>query len=88
MEESAGQATMTRVREAYAAFALDMRAVHLDDDHIIGVFKSRVADAPLQEVELREALLVIGRHRNSSKLENFASNCEPQNISIATSDLI
>lgn len=79
--ESPGEATMGETLEAYRAFALDMRADHLDDDHIMGVFQSRITDAPRQEAQLRKALVVIARHRESYKLEQFALNCECSNSS-------
>jgi hypothetical protein len=67
---------MGEIRQAYTALNLDVRADHLDEDHIIGVFKSMVSDSPKQESELRQALLTIGQHRNSYKIEQFASNCK------------
>ena len=63
---------MSDIQKAYADFGLDMRSLYLDDDHIIGNFRSRISDAPKQEDTLRQSLTIIGQHRNSSKIEDCA----------------
>ena len=76
IEASTGKLSMRDIREAYRSLGLDAQNPLFDDDHIIGVFRSRVSDAPAQEGEMRQALALIGHHRRSSKIEQFASNSE------------
>ena len=76
VETSTGKVSMGDIRDAYGAFGLDMNGPYLDDEHIIGTFRSRISDAPRQEDDLRKALAVIGQHRNSVKIEQFASNSQ------------
>lgn len=86
IEASTGKLSSTEIKEAYASFNLDIRNPRLDDEHIIGVFKSRAADAPLHEAELRRNLTIIGRHRQSQRIEEFAANsksCMEQIIMMA-----
>lgn len=78
IEASTGKLSSTEIREAYASFNLNMHSESLDDEHIIGVFQSRAADAPLQEAQLRRDLTTIGKHRQSLKIEEFAANSKPQ----------
>ena len=74
IEESSGKVSLQDIRNAYAAFGLDMNSPYDDEDHIIGTFQSRVADSSRQEPELRRALNVIGQHRDSFRIQQFASD--------------
>ena len=74
IEASTGKLSNTEIKEAYNSFNLNIHNPMLDDEHIIGVFKSRAADAPLHEAELRRNLTIIGRHRQSQRIEEFAAN--------------
>ncbi|KAI9825184.1 MAG: hypothetical protein M1819_000589 [Sarea resinae] len=73
MQVSAGQVSRKDVRDAYAYFGLPPTA-SLDDEHIIGLFKSRIADAPKQEEEARSYLRTIGQVRGSEIIERAVSN--------------
>ena len=87
METSIGKVSMSEVEDAYVAFGLDMRSLYLDDEHIIGNFRSRISDAPRQEEELRKALTIIGQHRSSSKIEHCARDSKNVISKVAESDL-
>ena len=76
IEESSGKISLQDIRDAYAAFGLDMQSPYDDEDHIIGTFQSRIADSSLQEPELRHALKIIGLHRDSIRIQDFASDSE------------
>ncbi|KFY81977.1 hypothetical protein V498_08669 [Pseudogymnoascus sp. VKM F-4517 (FW-2822)] len=70
---SLGESTLTEIDEAYGFFALNPAVDH-GDDHIIGVFKSRIENAPVQKEQAKEALLLIGKARNSAKIQEVATN--------------
>ena len=74
VEASTGKISLQDIRDAYKSFGLEYRSEHLDDEHIIGTFQARVADAPKQEPELRRALRIIGQNRLSRKIQQVASN--------------
>lgn len=74
--ESEGQTSRKDIHSAYRYFGMDPRARDLDDDTIIGNFRSRVGDAPRQESEMRRALGIIGLDRKSEKIRSEAANCE------------
>ena len=74
LEESSGKVSLKDIQGAYKTFGLDMQSPYDDEDHIIGTFQSRIADSSLQEPELRRALNVIGHHRGSTRIQDFASN--------------
>ena len=93
IEASTGKVSLKDVKEAYASFGLDMNDLHLNEEHIIGSFQSRVSDAPRQEPELRVALKTIGQHRNSLNIEQFASNSKffhltPDKVVLPSNDII
>ena len=60
------------IRAAYKELGLDAQA-QLEDDIILGTFRSRIADAPKQEAEMRRALKVIGQDRGSQAIQSVAS---------------
>lgn len=71
-EESAGKVTATQVFEAYQFFGLDARYPPTDENYIIGVFSSRIADAPIQESDARSCLKTIGTQMNSQRILDVA----------------
>lgn len=70
---SLGENTQTEIDEAYRFFALNPVVDH-GDDHIIGVYKSRIENAPVQKDEAKRSLLLIGKARNSAKIQEVANN--------------
>ena len=74
IEASSGKISVEDIREAYKSLGLEYQNLFYDDDTIIGMFQSRIADAPRQEIDLRRALSIIGQERDSSKIQNVASN--------------
>jgi ubiquitin carboxyl-terminal hydrolase 25 len=71
MAVSLGEYTLTEVETAYRFFAIkpDTRE---GDDHIIGLYESRIDSAPKQKDEARACLLIIGQARNSQKIQTVA----------------
>lgn len=74
IEASSGKISIKDIREAYKSFGLEYGSQPNDDETIIGMFQSRVADAPRQESDLRRALHIIGLERGSSSIQHVASN--------------
>ncbi|KFY29587.1 hypothetical protein V494_08632 [Pseudogymnoascus sp. VKM F-4513 (FW-928)] len=70
---SLGEHTRAEIEQAYRFFALNPAVDH-GDDHIIGVYKSRIENAPVQKEEAKHSLLLIGKARNSSKIQEVANN--------------
>ena len=73
IEESSGRVSLDDIKSAYEAFSFEFPSPTLNAENIIGTFQSRIADAPRQESELRRCLKIIGRHLNSSRIEEYAS---------------
>lgn len=73
---SQGHTNRREVEEAYRFIGMEpSHAHHITDDHIIGQFKSRLADiSPSAVIETRNALRIIGFARKSKKIEEEASN--------------
>ncbi|KAL8829918.1 MAG: hypothetical protein Q9191_001738 [Dirinaria sp. TL-2023a] len=72
IEASKGIISNSDVRKAYTC--LNLEGTPLNDDTIIGVFRSRLSDAaPYQEGELREALRIIGFSRSSQNIIEASS---------------
>ncbi|RPA95079.1 cysteine proteinase [Choiromyces venosus 120613-1] len=67
---SEGQFSTSDLENSYKS--LDIDPVTSDDDLIVGVFKSRLADAPRQEGPMREDMRIIGTARRSEKILSFA----------------
>lgn len=74
IEASSGKVSMKDIREAYGSFGLQGPWGHYHDETIIGMFQSRIADAPRQESDLRRALNIIGLDRGSASIQHVASN--------------
>ncbi|KFX96565.1 hypothetical protein O988_05251 [Pseudogymnoascus sp. VKM F-3808] len=70
---SLGENTLSEIDEAYRFFALNPAVDH-GDDHIIGVYKSRIENAPVQKDAAKQSLLLIGKARNSAKIQEIANN--------------
>jgi len=67
---SEGQFSMSDLESSYKSLGVDPD--RSDDDLIIGMFKSRLADAPRQEGPMREDMRIIGTARRSEKIRSFA----------------
>jgi ubiquitin carboxyl-terminal hydrolase 25/28 len=73
MATSAGELGQKAIEESYRYFSLDPESVE-GDDHIMGLYKSRIKSAPRQKDEARDCLLNIAKHRNSEKIEVLAND--------------
>ena len=89
LEATSDKISRRDVRNAYRELILDARESY-EDDTIIGIFNSRITDAPKQEPEMRRALKVIGQDRESEKIQVVASqgnvnaHIDGNNINIVT----
>ena len=70
---SAGQHGLKEIEEAFNFFSLDPATTE-GDDHIIGVYYSRIESAPRQKDEARQCLKVIASARNSEKVKAVAND--------------
>jgi len=66
---SQGQFSKSDLESSYKSLGVDPVS---DDDLIVGVFRSRLADAPRQEGPMREDMRIIGTARGSEKIRSFA----------------
>ena len=73
MAQSAGEVGLNAIVEAYRYFALDPSTTE-GDDHIIGLYKSRIDSAPRQKDEARECLRVLAKARSSEKIDAVAND--------------
>jgi ubiquitin carboxyl-terminal hydrolase 25 len=73
MATSAGELGQKIIEDSYRYFNLDPDSVE-GDEHIMGLYKSRIESAPRQKEEARECLLNIAKHRNSEKIEALAND--------------
>lgn len=73
MAISAGEVGLNKIEEAYKFFGLAYNTKE-GDDHVMGLYKSRIESAPRQKDEARECLHVIAKHRNSEKIEALAND--------------
>ncbi|KAF2827247.1 cysteine proteinase [Ophiobolus disseminans] len=73
---SQGFTSRREVEDAYRQFGIQpAHAVHINDEHIIGVFRSRLADvSPSQGEVARRQLRIIGDARNSALIRAEASD--------------
>lgn len=74
---SQGQSNRKELDGAYQYFGIDATIEKLfSDDHIIGLFKSRLSDtSPAEESTMREMLRVIAQARRSDLIMQEATNC-------------
>jgi ubiquitin carboxyl-terminal hydrolase 25 len=70
---SMGEHTLKDIEDAYKYFAVKPDTQG-GDDHIIGLYKSRIEAAPLQKEEARQSLLIIGEARQSEAIIAVANN--------------
>jgi ubiquitin carboxyl-terminal hydrolase 25/28 len=73
MAVSMGEHTMSDIEDAYKFFAIDPN-IDFGDEHIIGLYKSRIDAAPRQKEEARQFLLTIGQARNSERIQEVAND--------------
>lgn len=73
MALSVGEYGLKTLEEAYKHFGLSPSTKE-GDDHIMGLYKSRIVSAPKQKDQARDSLLVIAKHRNSEKIEALAKD--------------
>ncbi|KAL9094849.1 MAG: hypothetical protein Q9165_002798 [Trypethelium subeluteriae] len=73
---SQDQISRKDVTKAYKYFGIDENHLEIvTDDHILGLFQSRLPDIPYaQESEMRDMLRTLARARNSALLSNAASD--------------
>lgn len=72
---SQGLTSRREVEAAYRSFGIDpVHAMHINDEHIVGVFKSRLSDiSPSMADETRRQLRIIGEARNSEIIKSEAA---------------
>lgn len=73
MATSAGEYGLKAIEDAYKFFGLDPKTKE-GDDHIMGLYKSRIESAPRQKDEAKNCLLIIAKARNSEKIETLAND--------------
>jgi ubiquitin carboxyl-terminal hydrolase 25/28 len=73
MATSTGELGQKAIEDSYRYFNLDPESVE-GDEHIMGLYKSRIESAPRQKDEARDCLLTIAKHRNSEKIEALAND--------------
>jgi ubiquitin carboxyl-terminal hydrolase 25/28 len=73
MITSSGEYGLKAIHDAYRFFGLHPET-NEGDDHIIGVYKSRIESAPRQKEEARNSLLAIAKARDSEKIRAVAND--------------
>jgi len=73
MATSAGELGLKEIEDAYEYFGLKAATTE-GDDHIIGVYNTRIDAAPRQKDEARRCLRVIASARQSAKIEAVAND--------------
>jgi ubiquitin carboxyl-terminal hydrolase 25 len=73
MAISMGEHTLKDIENAYKFFAISSDTAG-GDDHIIGLYKSRIEAAPRQKEEARQCLLIIGQARRSDTIQALAND--------------
>ncbi|KAI9052485.1 hypothetical protein LZ554_003829 [Drepanopeziza brunnea f. sp. 'monogermtubi'] len=73
MAVSVGEFGLAKLEDAYKYFGLTPGTKE-GDDHVMGLYKSRIASAPKQKNDAMAALLIIAKHRNSDKIEALATD--------------
>lgn len=73
MATSAGEHGLKAIEDSYKFFGLTAETTE-GDDHIMGLYKSRIESAPRQKDEARECLAVIAKHRNSDQIEGLVND--------------
>ncbi|KAL2072254.1 hypothetical protein VTL71DRAFT_11597 [Oculimacula yallundae] len=70
---SLGEYGLKRLEESFKFFGLNVGTKE-GDDHIMGLYRSRIASAPRQKEEAKDCLLIIAKHRNSEVIEALAKD--------------
>jgi len=70
---SMGEHTLKDIENAYKFFAISSDTAG-GDDHIIGLYESRIEAAPLYKEDARQCLLIIGQARQSEKIQAIAND--------------
>ncbi|KAG4418500.1 hypothetical protein IFR04_008394 [Cadophora malorum] len=73
MAVSLGEYGLKQLEDSFKFFGLDP-ATKEGDDHIMGVYKSRITSAPRQKEEAKACLLIIAKHRKSEGIEALAND--------------
>jgi ubiquitin carboxyl-terminal hydrolase 25/28 len=73
MAISIGEHTLKDIENAYKFFTISPDT-NSGDDHIIGLYKSRIEAAPRQKEEARQCLLIIGQARQSETIQAIAND--------------
>lgn len=71
MATSSGEYGLKAIEGAYCFFGLDPKTKE-GDEHIMGLYKSRIESAPRQKEEAKNCLLAIAKARNSEKIRTLA----------------
>ncbi|KAK9240787.1 hypothetical protein V1525DRAFT_393908 [Lipomyces kononenkoae] len=69
--QSLGALTRDDLKNAYAEFGIDDPDSFNDDSIIVGVYKTRLQDAPARASKLKSALQVIADARNSAEIRAY-----------------
>ena len=70
---SQGEIGLNEIEVAYNALGIDPNTTE-GDDYVVGVYKSRIENAPRQKAEARQALSLIGKVRQSAKIAAIAND--------------
>lgn len=70
---SQGEFTLEDANRAAKRLCLGENWQNVEESLIIGTFKSRLQDAPTQEHQMKEDLLMIGSFRHSTAIQEVAS---------------
>lgn len=73
MATSAGEYGLSDILDAYRYFSLDPGTGE-GDEHIIGIYRSRIQSAPRQKEEAKQCLLIIAKARDSAAIEAVAND--------------
>jgi ubiquitin carboxyl-terminal hydrolase 25/28 len=70
---SMGEHTLSEIEDAYKFLTVDPNT-DFGDEHIIGLYRSRIDAAPRQKEEARQCLLIIGQARQSEMILAVAND--------------
>lgn len=70
---SAGEYGQKAIDKAYEYFQLPSNCKE-EDEHIMGLYKSRIESAPRQKEEAKKQLLILAKARNSPQIEALAND--------------
>lgn len=73
MAISAGEYGQKAIDGAYTYFGLSLNSKEADD-HIMGLYRSRIESAPRQKEEAKAQLLILAKARDSAKIEALAND--------------